>query len=140
MDNKYLCLFDTDGRRGATYLSCEYSDEQKAEMFADGFVEISQEDWEYYVGNHGAGDNGTGYIRDAETGKPVSAPAHVPTTEEKLTQLNAQYAAEKSRLKDYWENADMMEDNETKEELREELQELEDWYAEEYAEIMGGAE
>lgn len=136
----YLCRFDEDGRRGETRLGCEYTDEQKEAMIADGFVEILENDWNYYVGNRGAGDNGTGYIRDTKTGKPVSAPAHMPTTEEKLAQLNYQYAAEKSRLKDYWENADMMEDNETKEELREELQELEDWYAEEYEEIMGGEE
>lgn len=136
----YLCRFDQNGKRGETRLACEYTEEQKAEMIADGFVEISQEDWEYYVGNHGAGDNSTGYIRDTATGKPVSAPPHVPTTEEKLAALNAEYAAEKSRLKDYMLNADLMSDNETKAELQEEYTELEAWYEEKYEEIMGGDE
>ena len=136
----YLCRFDADGRRGETRLSIDYTDEQKEEMLKNGFVEIDEEDWNYYVGNHGAGDNGTGYIRDAETGKPVSAPPHVPTTEEKLAALNAEYTAEKSRLKDYMLNADLMSDDETKAELQEEYTELEAWYEEKYKEIMGGEE
>ena len=70
----YLAKFDENGNRTATYISAEYTDEQKQEMYADGFVDLSEEDWNYYVGNMGAGDNGTGYIRDAVTGKPVSAP------------------------------------------------------------------
>ena len=138
MENKYLCLFDKNGRRGATYLACEYSAEEKQKMLEAGFLEISEEEWEYYVGNHGAGDNGTGYIRDTETGKPVSAPPYVPTTEEKLAALNLEYAAEKRRLKDYMLNADLMADDETKAELQEEYTELEAWYEEEYEEIMGG--
>ena len=95
-EQKYLCVFDENGRRGETYLSCEYSDTEKQKMLEAGFVEITQEEWEYYVGNKGAGDNGTGYIRGKD-GKPVSAPAHVPTKEEKLAQLDAQYDADKAQ-------------------------------------------
>lgn len=70
----YLCKFDSEGNRTETFLGCEYSNEQKAEMLSNGYVEISEEEWNYYVGNNGQGDNGTGYIRDVVTGKPVSAP------------------------------------------------------------------
>ena len=51
MDNTYLCKFDLNGFRRETYLSCEYTDEQKAEMIAQGFVEIDEDEWNYYVGN-----------------------------------------------------------------------------------------
>lgn len=130
----YLCKFDETGRRGETRLACEYTDEQKEAMIADGFVEISQEDWELYCE-----DGGNKYIRGAD-GKPTLAPSHVPTIEEKLAALNREYAAEKSRLKDYMLNADLMADDETKAELQEEYTELEAWYDEEYKEIMGGEE
>ena len=43
-----------------------------------GCMEISDEDYQHYVGNRGTGDNGTGYIRDPKTGKPVSAPPAPP--------------------------------------------------------------
>ena len=133
-ETKYLCKFDSDGRRHETYPSCEYTNEQKEAMIADGFVEISEADWELYCE-----DGGNKYIR-GEDGKPTLAPPHVPTTEEKLAALNAEYAAEKSRLKDYMLNADLMADDETKAELQEEYTELEAWYEEKYKEIMGGEE
>ena len=136
----YLCRFDTDGRRGETRLACLYTDEQKEAMIADGFVEITQEEWEYYVGNKGNGDNGTGYVRDAKTGKPVSAPAHIPSTEEKLARLEYDYAAEKARLREYMSTADLMQDDETKAELQAEYAELEAWYTEEYDKIIQGGE
>lgn len=75
----YLAKFDDSGACRAIYLSGTKSAEETA-----GCVEISDEEWAYYIGNRGAGDNGTGYIRDPKTGKPVSAPPAPPveTTEE----------------------------------------------------------
>jgi hypothetical protein len=131
----YLCKFDSNGYRKETYLSCEYTDEQKAEMIEDGYVEITQNEWEYYVGNHGDGDNGTGYIR--VNGKPISAPPHVPTKDEKLAQLEAEYEAEKAKLEGYFSTALLMDDTDTQTELKAEMAELETWYAEEKAEIEG---
>ena len=75
----YLAKFDASGACRAIYLAGT-----KSAGEAVGCVEISDEEWAYYIGNRGMGDNGTGYIRDTETGKPVSAP-HAPpveTTEE----------------------------------------------------------
>lgn len=75
MENKYLAKFDKEGRRITSVplaLTDDYGGEEK--LLAEGYILISDEDWQHYVGNRGTGDNGTGYIRDAETGKPVSAP------------------------------------------------------------------
>lgn len=75
----YLAKFDDSGACRAIYLA-----DTKSAGEAAGCAEISDEEWAYYIGNRGQGDNGTGYIRDPETGKPVSAPPAPPveTTEE----------------------------------------------------------
>ena len=75
----YLAKFDASGACRAIYLAGTKSAGEAA-----GCVEISDEEWAYYIGNRGQGDNGTGYIRDPKTGKPVSAPPAPPveTTEE----------------------------------------------------------
>ena len=130
MDNTtYLCKFDADGRRTETLLTCEFTDEEKAEKIADGYIEISEEDWNYYVGNKGNGVNGTGYIRGKD-GKPTDAPAYVPTKEEKLAKLDAQYDADKAELTKYYTDALLADDTETQEELKAELQEIDADYAE----------
>ena len=133
----YLCLFDADGRRGETRLSVEYTDEQKEEMLKNGFVEISEEDWNYYVGNKGMGDNGTGYIRDPQTGKPVSAPVHIPTKAEKIARLEAQYEADKKKLKGYIVDAILSDDAEVVAEIKEEMAEIEAQYQHDREELEG---
>jgi hypothetical protein len=138
MDNKYLCKFDAKGYRRETYLSCEYTEEAKADMIAKGFVEIDEDEWNYYVGNHGMGNNGTGYIR--VNGKPVPAPPYTPTKEEKLAQLESEYQQEKAQLEGYFNTALLMDDTETQEELKSEMADLADWYAEEKKSIEGSAE
>ena len=71
-----LAKFDAYGRRLATVLSGIHyiTDEGQQKYIDDGYIPISDEDYQHYIGNRGQGDNGTGYIRDAKTGKPVSAP------------------------------------------------------------------
>lgn len=135
-ENKYLCLFDENGRRGETYLACEYSEDKKQKMLEAGFVEISEEEWNYYVGNRGAGDNGTGYVRDAKTGKPVSAPAHVPTKEENLAQLDAQYDADKAQLREYLTDALLADDNELMTEIRQEMADIDEAYEQERQAVL----
>jgi hypothetical protein len=129
MEQTYLCKFDLQGRRTETLLSCDFNEEQKAEKIAEGYIEISEEDWNYYVGNNGNGANGTGYIRGAD-GKPVDAPAYVPSKEEKLAALDSQYDADKAELTKYYTDALLADDTETQEELKAELQELDADYAE----------
>jgi hypothetical protein len=134
----YLCKFDENGRRGETYLSCEYSDEEKQEMFNKGFVEIDESEWNYYVGNMGEGDNGTGYIRDPQTGKPVSAPPYVPSKEEKLSKLEAEYEQESAELEKYYNKANIKNDTELMAELRDEMANLESEYEAKRKEIEEG--
>ena len=80
MENKYLAKFDATGRRETTIVKGVHyaTDEERQKYINDGYIPISNEDYQHYIGNRGAGDNGTGYIRDPETGKPVSAPPASP--------------------------------------------------------------
>ena len=84
MENEYLAKFDATGRRETTIIKDVHyaSDEERQKYINDGYIPISDEDYQYYIGNRGVGDNGTGYIRDAKTGKPVSAPPALPAEEE----------------------------------------------------------
>lgn len=124
----YLCRFDENGRRTETLLTCEFTEEEKAEKLAEGYIEISEEDWNYYVGNKGTGDNGTGYVRGKD-GKPTSAPAHVATTEEKLLSLESAYKSDKAQLADYYLSAAMAGDTDTQAEIKAELEKLDAQYA-----------
>lgn len=123
MEQTYLCKFDENGRRTETLLSCEFTEEEKQQKIAEGYIEISEEDWNYYVGNKGAGANGTGYIRGKD-GKPTDAPAHVPTKDEKLAVLDSQYDSDKAELTRYFTDALFANDTDTQEELKAELLEL----------------
>lgn len=72
---EFLALFDAEGRRQTSVPRDDaeaYGGEEK--LLAEGYVVISEDDFNYYIGNCGNGDNGTGYIRDLITGKPISAP------------------------------------------------------------------
>ena len=76
MENEYLAKFDAAGHRETTVVSGIHyaTDEERQKYIDDGYILISDEDYQHYIGNRGAGNNGTGYIRDLKTGKPVSAP------------------------------------------------------------------
>ena len=91
---KFMSLFDASTGARITSVPCDedLTDEKKVALEADGYVEISEEEWNYYIGNMGAGDNGTGYVR--KDGKPVSAPAYVPTAAEQADALAATYEAQ----------------------------------------------
>lgn len=115
----YMSLFDADGKR-VTSVPCDddLTDEKKAALEADGYVEIDEGEWNYYVGNKGAGDNGTGYVR--KDGKPVSAPAYVPTAAEQADALAATYEAQVKGLDDQIVLAMADGDNDLVTELKEE--------------------
>ena len=55
----------------------------------------------------------------------------MPTKKEKLFYLETSYREEKRQIKDYFTTALLMDDSDTQAELKEELAELEKWYAEE---------
>ena len=75
-----LSKFDSHGTRIATVLHGVHytADDERQRYLDDGYVPISDEDYQHYIGNRGMGDNGTGYVRDPQTGKPVSAPPAPP--------------------------------------------------------------
>ena len=97
---EYLAKFDAVGCRESTVASgVHYETAGERQKYIDeGYIPISDEDYQHYVGNRGTGGNGTGYIRDPKTGKPVSAPAYTPTQEERANQLAVSYAARVQEL------------------------------------------
>ena len=108
MANEYLAKFDAAGHRETTVVSGVHytTDEERQTYIDDGYIPITDEDYQHYVGNRGMGDNGTGYIRDPKTGKPVSAPPappveaelqEPPVDEERLAAFEAM-AAQEARL------------------------------------------
>lgn len=100
MENEYLAKFDAAGHRETTVVSGVHytTDEERQTYIDDGYIPITDEDYQHYVGNRGMGDKGAGYIRDPQTGKPVSAPAYTPTQEERANQLAVSYAARVQEL------------------------------------------
>jgi hypothetical protein len=135
----YLCKFDDDGKRIATVVEGVHykTDAEKAKYIADGYIETSDEDYQYYIGNRGTGENGTGYIR-GEDGKPTDAPAYVPTKDEQLAQLDEQYNADKADLLTAYQTAQLYGDTDTMDSLKADLTALDDQYDEDYEKIVGG--
>ena len=137
----FIAKFDKNGYRCETYIAAEYTDEQKQEMYADGFVDLSEEDWNYYVGNNGMGDNGTGYVRDMTTGKPVSAPpAPEPSVENKIDQLSADYEKARFELGMYYMEAVLNGDVGTQKEIKAELDSMKAQFDTNVAELIGEVE
>lgn len=109
----YLCKFDSAGKRTETLLKgVHYKASEEAQKIADGYVSVSDDDYAYYVGNHGNGDNGTGYARGAD-GKPTSAPAYVQTKEEKAAAITSAHEATASELKEAYATAMLAGDTAT---------------------------
>jgi hypothetical protein len=141
MVNRYLGKFSAEGKpEGFLLEGVNYkTPEQKAEKMAEGYVELTQEEWEYYTNNRGMGDNGTGYIRDPETGKPVSAPKRVYTKTEladiAYNQCMAVVDADENEIA---KAVALGGQDDYVEELREEIAEAEAKYAQQLADIEAG--
>lgn len=133
----YLSKFDEDGRRIATVLDGIHfsTDAEKQAYLDDGYVETSDEDYAYYVGNRGNGANGTGYVRGAD-GKPTDAPAIVVTTAQKQASIAADYESQISELKDALATATLAGDDTLIAELKTEYAEVKS----EYEAALKGAE
>ena len=137
----YLAKFDENGNRTTTLLACEYTEEQKSQMYADGFVDLSEDDWNYYVGNMGAGDNGTGYVRDMTTGKPVSAPpAPKPSKAQRISQLEQDYSKARFELGTYYMEAVLDGNVEVQKDLQTEMADVKAEYEEAVTAIMNEEE
>ena len=125
----YLCKFDSDGKRTATVIDGVHfsTAEEKQHYLDDGYIETPDEDYAYYVGNRGAGANGTGYIRGAD-GKPTDAPAVVVTTEQKQASIAADYESQIGELKDALATATLAGDESLIAELKSEYAEVKSEY------------
>ena len=73
---------------GEIYASAIYADGTYDELDLTNYIETSYEDYMLYCGNS---PDGKEYIRNMETGEPMEKPPYVPTTEEKLASLDAEY-------------------------------------------------
>ena len=133
----YLCKFDTDGKRTATVIDGVHfsTAAEKQKYLDDGYIETSDEDYAYYVGNRGNGANGTGYIRGAD-GKPTDASAVVVTTEQKQASIAADYESQISELKDALATATLAGDESLIAELKTEYADVKA----EYEAALKGAE
>lgn len=132
----YLCKFDETGKREASIPSTmidRYGGEEK--LIQNGYIKITTEDYQYYVGNRGEGDNGTGYIRDTETGKPISAPARVITLEERVNALKAEYENNIKAIDEAIQIAKNNSDTEYVAELQQERQNILNEYANKLEEL-----
>lgn len=130
MNITYFCKFNENGGREASVPSTmlnNYGGKEK--LISDGYIEISDKDYQYYVGNKGQGDNGTGYIRDSTTGKPISAPARVITLEEQANALKYEYEANVKAIDEAIQIAKNNGDTEYVAELQQERQNTLDEYA-----------
>ena len=133
----YLCKFDADGKRTATVVDGIHfsTAEERQKYLDDGYIETSEEDYSYYVGNRGTGANGTGYVRGAD-GKPIDAPAIIVTTEQKQASIAADYESQISELKDALATATLAGDESLIAELKSEYAEVKA----EYEAALKGAE
>lgn len=134
----YLCKFNNKGERIATVASGINfdSDAEKQTYLDDGYIETSDEDYAYYVGNMGQGANGTGYVRGTD-GKPTDAPAYEPTVNEQIATLDAAYDREKTELANYFLEATINGDTELQAELKAEIEQLNANYDEKRRELEG---
>ena len=122
---KYLSKFDAEGKRISSYpLDVLMTAEIIESMKSDGYIETDEEEWNYYIGNYGMGKNGTGYVRDAKTGKPVDAPAYVPTIGEKMSEIKANYESQIDALKESLATATLAGDDDLVADLKAEYAEL----------------
>lgn len=91
----YLIKFDENGRRGATYVKEEKTEEQVAELKAQGYLEISETDYALLLGNI----DGKEYVRIGEGQyKPYVPPE--PSEEEKYATAASAVRAKRDDLLD----------------------------------------
>lgn len=141
----YLCKFDENGNRGETYDTAGMSKEEKQSKLDADFIEITEEEWHYLVGNKGQGDNGTGYIYDVANKEVKSAPpAPEPTkaerAEQKKAQLDASYEADKKELLSQYAEAVAYNDTDTAKAVQEQLTALDTQYDADYRAAEEGSE
>jgi len=132
----YLCKFDGEGKRVATVVDgIHFKNKKEKQAYIDqGYIETSAEDYAYYVGNKGTGKNGAGYVRGSD-GKPTDAPPYVPSKTEKRQAIISQYEADKNKLTNYFNVANLRNDDELVAELQTEMIALDAKFAKDMKEL-----
>ena len=74
-----------------------YEDGSNDEFDLTDYIETSYEDYMLYCGNS---EDSKEYVRNMETGEPMEKPPYVPTAEEKLTMLDAEYQRKFDEIND----------------------------------------
>lgn len=134
--NKYWAKFDENGRAISFAIEGIHivNDADRAKYVADGFFNISDEDYNRYLGNYGFGENGTGYIRDSQTKKPVSAPP--VSNSQKALLIRVEYEQELQNLKDAMMTAIINGDEELQNEIKSDYTELMSEYKSELERVI----
>lgn len=82
---------------GEIYASAVYADGTYDELDLTNYIETSYADYMLYCGNS---SNGKEYVRNMESGEPMEKPPYVPTQEEKLAMLDAEYQQKFDEIND----------------------------------------
>ena len=134
---EYLSLFDSTGKRITTVVSDIHfkNSEEKQKFLDEDYIEHSEKDWKLYI-DLGGGENGTGYIRDPKTGKPVSAPPRIISKSEKILELKNEYSSELEEIKKAMLTAILNGDSELQNDLKNEFAELTAEYKSKLEEVI----
>lgn len=129
MDTIYFVKFYDNGLPKSFIPSFTINNIEKEKLISEGYIEISFEEYNYYIGNMSNKENNYAkYKRDSETGKPVVYVPPEPTKEEKqISSINSitndtQLQAEE--LKNAMITAILNDDTELQEELKQEYKSL----------------
>lgn len=99
----YLTQFNEKGEKISSIpVDITLTEMRKRELIKEGYIEIPEEEWAYYIGAFGTGKNGTGYVRGAD-GKPTDAPP-IPVNIEELKKAKI---SEFKRMRDMEEVEDI---------------------------------
>lgn len=82
---------------GEIYASAIYADGTYDELDLTNYIETSYADYMLYCGNS---SDGKEYVRNMESGEPMEKPPYVPTAEEKLAMLDAEYQQKFDEIND----------------------------------------
>ena len=109
-----------------------YKDGSYDEFDLTDYIETSYEDYMLYCGNS---SDGKEYVRNMKSGEPMEKPPYVPTAEEKLAMLDAEYQRKFDEINDAIIIAVTEGDTELQQELVAEKTALKEEYAAKRSEL-----
>ena len=132
----FLMLFDETGRLIKYFpITSDMPEEQKAYLLEQGYIEGNVNEMATFANTTG-GANGTGYLRDSETGEPIDAPPYVPTKIEIADWLYDKTSQEIKSIENAMTLALINNDATNLENLRTERETLVEEYKEALAELQ----